>query len=188
MMHAMQNSLSFRQLGSRVRRVFVVVPLVLGSFACAGSGPGPRDLVAANEGRLAIVETALVLGNCGRFAAAVERAGLREQLEEEGPFTVLVPVDQAWEQFAAGEGAELRRDPERLRELLLHHVIRGEVRAARLVHMEALEPLVPPRLSIAIVEQRVRIGDAFVARGDVTARNGVLHFVDRVLVPPGSAR
>ena len=168
---------------NRSGRVAGIVVLVAGMLpGCAGPG-GSSDLAAANRGELGLVATALVVGHCGRFAGAVARADLSEMLAGEGPFTVLAPTDEAFLLLEArGDGA-LLEDPETLRAILLHHVVAGEVRAPRLIHESALVPLHGSPLPVSIEEGQVSIAGARVIQGDVVAKNGILHFVDQVLLP-----
>ncbi len=171
----------------RLRATLLLVAAASGTAGCAGNDAYSRDMIAANNGELDLVETALVVGHCGRFVAAVKRAGLDEMLAGPGPFTVFVPLDQAFFSLATDERHAERENPARLRQVLLHHVVRGEVRAPRLIQMHELTPVEGPPLTISIVESQATVDGANIVRGDIAAKNGVLHFVDRVLLPEPAA-
>jgi uncharacterized surface protein with fasciclin (FAS1) repeats len=126
----------------------------------------------------------------GRFTtlvAALEAADLAKTLDREGPFTVFAPTDECFAALPAGTVERLLKDPPALRRVLLHHVARGARRAAEVVEFQSFQTLAGTTLPIVAQGGVVRIGEARVVLADVAARNGVIHVIDRVLLPPAPA-
>ncbi|MFM2054398.1 MAG: hypothetical protein RL456_2435 [Pseudomonadota bacterium] len=113
----------------------------------------------------------------------VNQAGLSGSLREAGPQTLLAPTNEAFKDLPAKTLADLGRQPEQLRHLLMHHVVAGRVPAARLadgkIRTAAGTEIAPSRAGDQVV-----IDEAMVVSPDLAARNGVVHGIDRVLTPP----
>lgn len=115
--------------------------------------------------------------------AAAKAAGLLEVLDAQGPFTLLAPSDAAFGVLPPQALQALLQDRERLTRLLQHHVVAGSLPASELAERSELVTLAKTRLAVD-VRQGVRVAGARVATADVVARNGVIHVIDRVLLPP----
>ncbi|HLV48864.1 MAG TPA: fasciclin domain-containing protein [Aliidiomarina sp.] len=118
--------------------------------------------------------------------AALEATDLDELLGTEGPYTVFAPSDTAFEELPEGTMARLL-DPanvEELKTLLSYHVIEGSVSTADLadlaVKTETLEGSV---LEVKSTEYGLKVNDANVITADIQANNGVIHIIDKVLMP-----
>ncbi len=114
------------------------------------------------------------------LVAAVRAAGLVETLQGDGPFTVFAPTNDA---FAALGEATLRsllrpQNRDRLRAILTYHVVPGRFTAAAIGRVDELETANGESLSIGI-----RINDARLVATDIDASNGIVHVIDRVLLP-----
>lgn len=139
-------------------------------------GQPPQDLV----------ETATAAGSFTTLLGAAKAAGLLDALRGEGPFTVFAPTDDAF--------AELPRDTlrtlllpanrESLKAIIGHHVVAGRYTAAQAVSLGSADSLAGDSLSIRLEAGRLLVGDARVVRNDIAASNGVIHVIDRVLLPP----
>jgi uncharacterized surface protein with fasciclin (FAS1) repeats len=143
--------------------------------------------VAYTEPTKNIVETAVEAGSFTTLVAAVEAAGLAETLSS-GSFTVFAPTDAAFAALPEGTVESLLK-PENLptlRAILLYHVVAGDVRAADAAALDAAETLNGQRIDISADRGSVRIDDAGVVKADVLATNGVIHVIDRVLMPSTS--
>jgi transforming growth factor-beta-induced protein len=130
-----------------------------------------------------------VAKNAGQFStllAAVDAAGLTETLLGAGPFTVFAPTDEAFNRLPNGTVQDLLKpeNRERLRTILTYHVVAGRVSAAQARTLNSAETVAgqPIRLSNS-VDDVLRINDATVRIADVPASNGVIHVIDRVLIP-----
>lgn len=129
-----------------------------------------------------IVETAISAGSFNTLVQALRATGLDEALAGDGPFTVFAPTDAAFAALPAGTLDALLADPQALSEILLYHVVAGDVRAADLAGRSSATTLQGGALAIATTGG-VRINGANVVSADVVASNGVIHVIDQVLIP-----
>jgi transforming growth factor-beta-induced protein len=141
------------------------------------------DAVLLPEPVLDIPGTAAAAGVFNTLLTAVEAAGLLETLQSAGPFTVLAPTDEAFAALPEGTVQALLEDPETLAEILLYHVIIGDVRAAQVVTLTEATMANGGTVSIAVENGGVRVNDANVVATDIEATNGVIHVIDAVLIP-----
>ena len=132
-----------------------------------------------------IVDTAVGAGTFGTLVAAVQAAGLVDTLKGEGPFTVFAPTDEAFAALPAGTLEQLLADPQgQLSQILLYHVVSGKVMAAAVEDgMEAATVQGSP-VKFMVADGKVMINEATVITADVEATNGVIHVIDKVLLPP----
>ena len=118
------------------------------------------------------------------LAAAVTAAGLVKTLQGTGPFTVFAPTDAA---FAAIQGdVDTLLKPEnkaKLTDILTYHVVSGNAMAADLEDGQELTTVQGGKLKVTINGDNVMIGGAKVTMADVEASNGVVHVIDKVLMP-----
>lgn len=129
-----------------------------------------------------IVEVAVDAGSFQTLVAAVQAAGLAETLANGGPFTVFAPTDDAFAALPEGTVEALLEDTEKLKAILLFHVVSGAVTAADAAGIESAETLQGSTLRID-TSHGVKINDATVVQADVMASNGVIHVIDKVLLP-----
>ena len=136
-----------------------------------------------------IVDVAAGAGNFTVLVEAVKAAGLVDTLSGPGPFTVFAPTDQAFADALATLGItkeQLLADPAKLKTILTYHVVSGSVMAADVMKMDGQDvPTVAgPTVKIKIDGSTVMINDATVTTADIAASNGVIHVIDKVLLPP----
>ena len=129
-----------------------------------------------------IVETAREAGSFTTLLAAVDAAGLGETLAEGGPFTVFAPSDEAFAKLPAGTVESLLVDPAKLTDVLTYHVVPGRVSAAEAAMLSSAPTMQGTDLPLA-ANAGVEVGDAHVVTADLQASNGVIHVIDRVLLP-----
>jgi len=129
-----------------------------------------------------IVETAREAGIFQTLLAAVDAAGLGETLADGGPFTVFAPTDDAFAALPDGTVQGLLADPPALARVLTYHVVAGRIESARITHASEQTTVEGGVLTIA-VNGGVTVNDATVIQADVEADNGVIHVIDRVLIP-----
>jgi len=151
-----------------------VLALSLGLAACDDDPVAPAQLN--------IVETAVAAGSFNTLVAAVEAAGLESALTGPGPFTVFAPTDAAFNALPAGALDALLQDPQALSEVLLYHVVSGKVLAADVVNLTSATTLQGQSVTID-ASNGVLVNDAQVTQTDVEASNGVIHVIDKVLLP-----
>jgi uncharacterized surface protein with fasciclin (FAS1) repeats len=106
-------------------------------------------------------------------------------LKEDGPYTVFAPTDEAFAKLPKGTVQNLLK-PEnkaKLGALLAYHVMEGKVMAADVKTMKA-PTANGADLDVKVKSGKVMINDAKVVKADVKASNGVIHVIDKVLMPP----
>lgn len=132
-----------------------------------------------------IVDTAVSAGSFNTLAAALKAADLVTALKGAGPFTVFAPTDEAFAKLPAGTVETLlkQENKAKLQAILLHHVVSGEVKAAKAVKLTGATTLGGQRLDLNAGGGRVTVDGANVVKTDVLASNGVIHVIDRVILP-----
>jgi len=136
--------------------------------------------VAAND----IVAVASSTEGFSTLVAALTAAGLVETLQGEGPFTVFAPNDEAFAALPAGllEKLLLPENIAVLTSILTYHVVAGKVMSTDVTTGDA--PTVEGSTLALDTMSGVMVNDATVIAADVEASNGVIHVIDKVLVPP----
>jgi uncharacterized surface protein with fasciclin (FAS1) repeats len=129
-----------------------------------------------------IVETAREAGSFTTLLAAVDAAGLGDTLAAAGPYTVFVPTDEAFAKLPEGTVEMLLADPAKLAEVLTYHVVSGRVTAADAAGLSSAPTVQGSELPISM-NGGIHVGDASVVSADIEASNGVIHVIDRVLLP-----
>jgi uncharacterized surface protein with fasciclin (FAS1) repeats len=131
-----------------------------------------------------IVQTAVKAGSFTTLVKLVKQAGLVGTLSGKGPFTVFAPTDAAFAKVPKATLAALAKDKAKLKAVLLYHVVKGKVTAAKVVKLDSATTLEGADVSIAVKGGKVYVGGARVVTPDVKASNGVIHVIDKVLLPP----
>lgn len=133
-----------------------------------------------------IVDTAVAAGSFNTLVAAVKAAGLVETLKGEGPFTVFAPTDEAFARLPAGTVESLLK-PEnkaKLTSILTYHVIPGNVPSSAIAGKTLEVDSVEGSKIKVNATSGVMVNDANVVQADIMASNGVIHVIDKVIMPP----
>ena len=130
-----------------------------------------------------IVQTAVAAGSFKTLASLLKKAGLVGTLQGKGPFTVFAPTDAAFAKLPKATLAALAKNKAKLRSVLLYHVVKGNVSAAKVVTLRSAKTLNGKAVSIRVNGGNVLVGGARVTTADVEASNGVIHVVNKVLIP-----
>jgi uncharacterized surface protein with fasciclin (FAS1) repeats len=138
---------------------------------------------AAGEGQ-DIVETAKAAGCFNTLLKAATAAGLVDTLKGECPFTVFAPTDEAFAKVPRETLNALLADKDKLKAVLLYHVVKGRVMAADAVKLDSAKTVEGDAIAIRTKGGKVMINNAQVTQADVKASNGVIHVIDAVLLPP----
>lgn len=161
------------------RRFALKATLAAGALAtvsaCADIGGG-KD----------IVDVAASNGNFNTLVAAVQAAGLEETLRSDGPFTVFAPTDEAFAALPAGtvESLLLPENKDKLTSILTYHVLPGTVKAADVSGVKTtVETVNGASLKVDGTRGGVLVNDARVETANISASNGVIHVIDKVLLP-----
>jgi uncharacterized surface protein with fasciclin (FAS1) repeats len=134
-----------------------------------------------------IVATAQAAGGFETLLAAATAADLVGVLQSEGPFTVFAPTDEAFAQIPEAQLQALLADKEALTQVLLYHVVPGRVLASDVVKLSSAETAAGIEVSIHAMGGSVMVDDANVVATDIEASNGVIHVIDRVILPAQAA-
>lgn len=152
------------------------------------------DIEAAN-GVIHVIDTVILPGktivdvavNDGRFTTlttALQAANLVETLQGEGPFTVFAPTDDAFAKLPAGTVEGLLQDIPTLTDILLYHVVPGAVTSDQVVNLTSADTVLGKPISIKVEDGKVFINEAQVVIVDIVTKNGIIHVIDAVLLPP----
>lgn len=131
-----------------------------------------------------IADIAIADGRFKTLVAAATAAGLVDTLKSAGPFTVFAPTDDAFAKLPAGTVDALLKDPAKLKDILLYHVVAGKVMAADVVKLTSAKTVQGSNITIKVDGPKVMVNDANVVITDIQASNGVIHVIDRVILPP----
>ena len=131
-----------------------------------------------------VVATAKQAGNFRVFIQALEAAGLKETLQETGPYTILAPVDDAFVQMPQTKLEHLFKTENRasLLAVLKNHIIPGEILSKDLKRRDEIRSVNGEELRIESRGAGLWVNEAQVTIPDVKAMNGVLHGIDTVLI------
>ena len=132
-----------------------------------------------------IVETAVNHGSFKTLVAAVTAAELVETLSGKGPFTVFAPLDDAFAKLPAGTVDSLVQ-PEskaKLQSILTYHVVAGKVLSTDLTDGMKAKTVNGAEITIHLKGGKVFINDAEVVVADVQTDNGVIHAINKVIMP-----
>ena len=130
-----------------------------------------------------IVTIAVEAGLFNTLAAALTEAELIATLKGDGPFTVFAPTDEAFAKLPEGTVDALLKDKEALTNILLYHVVSGNVMASDVVKLNKATTISESDVKVSVVDGKVFINKSQVTTADVKASNGVIHIIDTVLIP-----
>ncbi|WP_422025464.1 fasciclin domain-containing protein [Roseovarius sp.] len=138
----------------------------------------------AESGSMDVVDTAVNAEGFETLVAAVEAAGLVETLKGEGPFTVFAPTDEAFAALPEGtvEDLLLPENKDQLTAMLTYHVVPGKVMSGDLSDGMTAATVEGSEVTI-MTEGGVMVNDATVVQPDIEASNGVIHVIDKVIMP-----
>tara|TARA_B100000745_G_C19993726_1_gene337054 strand:- start:123 stop:620 length:498 start_codon:yes stop_codon:yes gene_type:complete len=132
-----------------------------------------------------IVETAVQSGKFNTLVAALKAAGLVNTLNGKGPFTVFAPSDTAFSKLPAGtvDGLLKPENKAKLVSILAYHVIPGKVMSGDIAGKKiSVKTVQGSEISVDAM-YGVKINDSNVVSADIAATNGVIHVIDKVLIP-----
>ena len=135
-----------------------------------------------NEGN--IIARASGVGEFKTFISAVQTAGLVEELQGKGPFTIFVPTNDAFAKLPDGMMEDLLKPANKaqLAGLLANHVVPGKIMVANIKTMKATN-VSGHDLNIQVSDDMVTVNNARVVQGDLVGTNGVIHAIDSVIIP-----
>ncbi|MGQ4648849.1 fasciclin domain-containing protein [Lyngbya aestuarii] len=153
-------------------------------------GTMPDTAVEAMPASGNLVEQAAGSEQFNTLVQAIQAAGLEEVLSAEGPFTVFAPTDEAFAALPEGTLEQLLQPENReaLVQLLSYHVVPGAITSSQ-IESGDVETLAGKSLAVKRDENGVvTVNDATVTQADIQASNGVIHGIDKVILPPTQAQ
>lgn len=147
--------------------------VALAALAGCATSPAPRT----------IADTAASTAQLSTLSKLINDAGLTDTLRAQGPYTVFAPSDEAFKAVPKSTLDALARDKEQLKAVLSYHVVPGKVMAAD-VKAGNVKTVQGANVALAKAGTFVTVEEAMVVQADVAASNGVVHVIDRVLIPP----
>lgn len=156
-----------------------MIILTLSGFHTLTEAPAPDS----GQPDTTIYELISMTDQLSIFHETLQNAGLDEMLQEEGPVTVFLPVNTAFENLPDGFLEAYQEDEEALENLLTHHMIEGEVRSGDLPEGETVETMSGETIEVSTSNAGLEVDNANVIQVDVDASNGIIHVVNNVLVP-----
>ncbi len=156
------------------RRILIAAPLLALLAACAtqpvSTPVSVADTIAHNP-------------NLSTLNGLVAQSGLTATLKATGPYTVFAPTNDAFKAVPAKTMAELASDPAKLKAVLSYHVVPSKMMSADIKNGNA-KTAEGGNVALSKAGEFVTVEEAMVQQSDIVATNGVVHTVDRVLMPP----
>ena len=135
-----------------------------------------------------IVQVASSNPQFSTLVSLIKEAGLVKTLSGKGPFTVFAPTNAAFKKVPAETLAALKADPAKLKAVLTYHVVPGTVPASKVVTLsgKSVKTVEGSPVKITVRGKTVRVNNARVTATDIRAKNGVIHVINGVLIPPSN--
>ena len=145
----------------------------------------PLTLISATSNALDIVDTAVSAGQFNTLVAAVEAADLVTTLKGDGPFTVFAPTDEAFAALPEGTVENLLKpeNKDQLIAVLTYHVVPGKIMSSDIAGTATLVESVQGSELDVNATDGVTVDGATVVTADIETDNGVIHVIDRVVLP-----
>ena len=163
---------------SSIKRYIAVAAIAVVSVMAMAPAAGA---VAHRESN--IVQTAAGAGQFKTLLKLAKQAGLVGALEGKGPLTVFAPTDAAFAKVTKATLAALAHNRKELRAVLLYHVLKGRITAAKLVKLHSVKTLNGQSLRVRVKNGVVTVGGVRVIKTNIAASNGIIHVIDGVLIP-----
>lgn len=132
-----------------------------------------------------VVDIAMGDENFSTLVKALQAAGLVDTLKGDGPFTIFAPTNKAFDRLPDTDREDLFKsaNTSRLTRILKHHVVSGRRMAQDIKKRSSISPMKGGSLRVETEGPRVKVGGATLQSTDLEAENGVVHAINRVLVP-----
>lgn len=177
-------------LGLAIAAISVLVGLPAQAKPCSQSSSAttvtPNLTMAQTTEAGTIVEVAAANPSFSTLVTAVKAAGLAEVLSGSGPFTVFAPTDAAFAALPKGTLEKLLKPENRemLQKILTYHVVPGAVESQTLKSGQ-VKTVEGSSVTVLVMNEGVMVNNARVTTADIKATNGVIHGIDKVILPPG---
>ena len=176
------------------RMTVAVLCLAALALVAAGCGDDNKDTTTTaapatttQAASADIVGLAKATPDLSTLVAAVTAGDLATTLQGKGPFTVFAPTNQAFSDIQSTVDTLLKpANKADLQKVLTYHVVPGTYTAADLKDGQELTTVQGQKLTVSVNGSTVKVNDATVEKADVNASNGVVHVINKVLVPPAN--
>ena len=177
----------------RKRLTLPVLSLSAVAVIAAGCGKNFRVIMtgapeitsAQSEIPTNVVQTASLANNLSTLVTAVKAAGLAQTLQGTGPFTVFAPSNQAFAGTQSTTNKLLKPvNQADLKNVLTYHVVPGNYTSANLWDGQELTTVQGEKLRVSRQGHTIKVGGATIEQADIGASNGLIHVINKVLVPP----
>jgi len=189
--------------GDMLMRSFWLPSLVLCAFFAASVAEARRPVTSDDAAKVPdppkygekkgkregkdFLEVLTADGHFNTFVKLVNDAGVLDTFTGPGPMTLFAPTDAAFKKLGKKALDGLTKDPEKLKAVLLYHVVAGKMSDADLTAMKSgtkLRTVGQGELTLSVKGKKVKVNNAAVTKADLDANNGFIHVVDTVLMPP----
>jgi uncharacterized surface protein with fasciclin (FAS1) repeats len=136
-------------------------------------GEAAADIVAVARGK----------GSFTQLVGALEGAGLVEELSSGGPFTLFAPTDEAFAKMSKHARETYMCDSERIRDLLLYHVVDGIVTRDDIRTLGSVRTRALREITFYFDEDKVTVSGQRIVEADIMCSNGVIHAIDGIATP-----
>ena len=177
----------------KLTHIAVIAAIAVASLGVVACGSSDSETTASTTATTTAMtdETiaAVATGNkdLSTLVAALTAADLVTTLEGTGPYTVFAPTDAAFSDIQSTVDTLLEPGNKTdLQQVLTYHVVPGTYTAADLTDGQKLKTVEGQDLTVSIKDGVVKVNDATVEATDITASNGVVHVINKVLVPPAN--
>jgi uncharacterized surface protein with fasciclin (FAS1) repeats len=161
----------------------LVALAAVGALSLSAIAPAASMASAKPAAKANIVQTAVAAGQFKTLVKLVKQAGLACTLQGTGQFTVFAPTDAAFAKVPKATLRALAKDKAKLRAVLLYHVAKGKLTAAKVLKLRSIKTLNGQSLKVRVSHGTVTVGGARVVKANIGASNGVIHVVNQVLIP-----
>lgn len=170
---------------TKMKQIFVIALAAVFTVGLSFNSVAEKSVDASSS---TVVEIAVSNPDFSILVEAVTKAGLGEALSAEGPFTVFAPTNSAFESLFSELGINSVEDlsAEQLAPILTYHVLSGKVMSSDLSNT-SVETLNKGNKIKVDISDGVKINDSKVVAADIAGQNGVIHVIDKVLIPEAKA-
>ena len=160
--------------------------LIISSFVFTGNVNAQCATETEDKKSSDIVDLAVSTDFLSTLVAAVKAGDLVETLKGDGPFTVFAPTNEAFAALPEGtlESLLLPENKDKLVAILSYHVVPGSVKSSDLSDGMVAKTVQGSEIKVGVSDYGVKINDASVTSADIMASNGVVHVIDKVILPP----
>jgi len=144
----------------------------------------PREIINVVEKSDRNIMETLADKNFTILVDLINAAGLEKTLAEGGPYTVFAPTDKAFAELPEGTVPALRNNTQELKKVLTYHVSDKLLMEKDIVNLTSIQTLEGENLPVNETVEGIQVGGANITKADILTDNGVIHQIDKVLIPP----